>query len=213
MPEIPLEQLILIIAAVLTAVFLAPTFIKELLSFFLKPRLSIEYDEKQSSTFVPELGLVDQNGKQVCTQKYLRLLVKNEGRGIAHRCKAELQVIKEDTPFRAPSAEPKPLIWSGPSLEKDIGARHGKELLHAVFSDSRLSSIPDNTEDKNIYALVSTMESLYPKAPFIRAQDGFGEGNFKAEITITSEEGPFVKSTFRIHVEKDFHKLRMEKLS
>lgn len=212
MTEIPTDQLIIAIATGLTALFLIPPFIKELISFFSKPKLSIEYDENQPHAFSPELGLVTHDGNRFCTQKYLRVLVKNKGRSVARRCKAELQIINEDTPYRKPSSEPKPLTWSGPSLEKDIGAKNGKELLLVVFSDSRLSELPENREDRNLYALISTMESLYPQAPIIRAQDGFGEGDFCVEITVTSEEGQAVKSKFRIVVERDFHRLRMQKI-
>ena len=206
MAEIPTEQLIIVIATGLTALFLVPTFLKELISFFSKAKLSIEHDENQPHTFSPELGLVTQDGNILCTQKYLRIFVKNKGRSIAHRCKAELQLVNEDTPYRKPSTDLKPLTWSGPSLEKDIGAKNGKELLHVVFSDSRLSKLPENPEDINIYALASTMESLYNPARMWRAQDGFGAGDFNIEITITSEEGQVAKSNFRIVVERDFHR-------
>lgn len=174
------------------------------------PKLSIEYDEKgHPNTYSPELQLVAPDGRPVCVQKYLRVCIRNTG-GVARRCKAELGIIKEETAFRTPSDEPKPLTWGGPSLEKDIGGGDGTELLHIVFSDSRLSEAPVMTNDKNIFALVSTMDSLYPRAPFIRAQDGFGEGDFKVRLTVISEGGAAAKQVLKVHVERDFRKLSMQ---
>ncbi len=135
--------------------------------------------------------------------------MRNTGGGVAHHCKAELQVTKWDDPIRHPSLNAKRLVWGGPSPEINIGAIGGKELLHVVFSDSRFETTPD---DDGVYALVSTMESLYPQADFVRAQDAFGAGRFEVEVTVTSEEGSSAKALLIIHVDRNYMSLGAEKL-
>jgi len=166
-----------------------------------KPQLSIEYDKnKKQSTFSPELQQINiQDRKIISTRKYLKVRVKNSG-GIARNCKAELT--------GTPSEEPKCLIWGREEQQIDIGAINGHAILNVVFSDSILDTIPNN----NIHAFVSTKETLYSQG-FYPSQDGFEIGEYEIEITVISEDGSSTQSKFKIHVDKDFRKLSMERIS
>jgi hypothetical protein len=43
---------------------------------------------------------------------------------------------------------------------------------------------------------------------YLRVQDGFSTGEFELELSITSDEGPYVRGKIKIHVDSDFQKLR-----
>ena len=181
-----------------------------------KPILSIEYsnEKNQQATFAPELELVDTalhpiyGASTRIIRKYLRVLVKNTGGGVARNCKANLRLVRFESE-RAPTDDSKALVWEGRLLERNIAAKGGSELLHVVFSDSSFDERSDN-----IHALVSKDENLYPQIRnVIWAQDAFGIGIFEVELTIMSEEGSSVKAMLRINVTKSFKELSMEKLS
>jgi hypothetical protein len=127
-------------------------------TFFISPKLSIEYDEiRNPSLFCPSQRYFMTNGNMI-ERKYLRILVKNTGFIKATNCEAKMRIISSNVI--------KELMWdraatSGVlqelSLHKNIRARKGEELVHVVFSDSRF--IHDNIQGP-IFASVSTSESL-----------------------------------------------------
>jgi hypothetical protein len=67
------------------------------------------------------------------------------------------------------------------------------------------------------FAGISTVENLKLMSRFtvlggesyLRVQDGFTIGEFELELTITSDEGPYVRGKIKIHVDPDLQKLRM----
>jgi hypothetical protein len=171
-----------------------------LFQFFIKPNLSIDIDDQ----YFQQLELVNRNGTSTgITQRYLRVLVRNTGRGIARKCIAELGT---NTNFRK-------LTWNDGSIEKDIRAKSGKEFLHVVFSDSRFPSGSDNN-NKKVYAIISTKESLYPEAPYIRNQDAFVElGTLLSQITITAEDGYTKTQKIKINISNQWDRLSMGKVT
>jgi hypothetical protein len=63
-------------------------------SFFIKPKLSITYDRNDPDNYPPVLELFRQDGQSAgITRKFLKVKVINEGRAIAHSCRAEMRVI------------------------------------------------------------------------------------------------------------------------
>jgi hypothetical protein len=75
-----------------------------------------------------------------------------------------------DTDFRRST-------WDNGFIEKGIRAKRGREFLQVVFLDSRFTSDIDN-QNKNVYALIPTKESLYSEVHFIRSQDALKLGTF-----------------------------------
>jgi len=177
-----------------------------------KPRLLIEYD-KEKRIFFPEVDVINSYNTLIGKRKHQKICIKNSG-GVARNCKAKLQIINWNGSTIAPSKEPKLLVWWDSSednilTKKDIGGKIGTEYLYVVFSEEIFVNKP--TDYNNIYAFVSTKEAMYPKVKGSR-YNGFGVGEFEIKVTVASEDGSFAKSNFKIHVDKDFRKLSMEKI-
>ncbi len=178
-----------------------------------KPQLSIDYDKK-NRIFFPEVDVTNPYNTLIGKRTYQKICIKNSG-GVARNCEAELQVKKGNNSTIHPSEEPKLLVWWTSSkdnilLKQDIGGKIGAKYLYVVFSEIFFAN--KHKDNNDIYAFVSTKEEVYRKD--IRTRyNGFGVGEFEFEVIIKSEDGSFVKSIFRLHVEKDFRKISMEKIS
>jgi len=171
-----------------------------------KPKLSIEYNKKNQDVFFPEYIIGQDEKSQNIIRRDIQVRIENKG-GVARKCKAYLQLIKSYKSTIVPSKEEKHLIWARNNSEEiDIDAKKGRELLHIVFSDSYLKK-----KGGGYCAFISTKSAF--KTPFNRAQEGFGTGDFEVELIVISEEGSSSKAQFRLHVDKDFRKLSMEKIS
>ena len=179
---------------------------------FEKPKLLIEHN-KEERIYSPELSQTSPDGTKNNIRP-LKVLIRNTG-GIARNCRAELRVTNWDKKTISPTEAPKFLTWCNqlsniPSIQKDI-ARNRDEFLHVVISDSRLENLPDRKDE--IFAFVSTIDSIYSGSSGYPGEYGFGMGDFEIELIVTSENDAFKKSKFLLHVDKDFRKLSMEKIS
>lgn len=143
-------------------------------------------------------------------RKYLRIVIKNTGFVKATNCEAKMRIIS--------SNDIKQLVWdraatSGVlreiSLQKNIRARKGEELVHVVFSDSRFTQM--SNVDYRIFASAATMESVVNQQT-LSLDDGFGLENFDIEISVLSEEGAFCNCTFQVRPNMNYSALRMTKL-
>jgi hypothetical protein len=182
-----------------------------LFGFFISPNLSIDYDEALNPRlFCPSQRYLTAEGKTF-ERKYLRILVKNTGFVKATNCEAKMRIVS--------SNDTKQLVWdraatSGVlreiSLQKNIRARKGEELVHIVFSDSRFTEM--SKMDYRIFASAATMESVVNQQ-ILSLEDGFGLENFDIEISVLSEEGAFCKSTFQVRPNMNHSGLSMTKLS
>ncbi len=56
------------------------------------------------------------------------------------------------------------------------------------------------TLDLDIYGLVATPEAYHMRQT--RAQEGFGVGDFEAEVSIRSKEGGYCRCILLIHIER-----------
>jgi len=93
------------------------------------------------------------------------------------------------------------LCWdSEPNRFIDIGSGDD-ELLNVVFTDSNFETNHERG-GLDIYALVSTLESLYTESKFMRAQDAFGLGDFRIEISVREQGGNYCNARFMLHVDK-----------
>jgi hypothetical protein len=181
-----------------------------LFGFFISPKLSIDYDEtKNPRLFCPSQRYRTLDGVEF-ERKYLRILVKNTGFIKATNCEAKMRIIS--------SNDVKELIWdraatSGVlreiSLQKNIRARKGEELIHVVFSDSCFTRIT-NEEDR-VYTSVSTMDSIINRDTLL-LEDVLELREFDIEITVLSDEGAFCKSRFRVSPNVNYSQLTMRKL-
>jgi len=198
------------------------------------PRLSIEYDPNGTQDlYVSQAELiptppqapagvfygVDGAGVPApfrLIRQSLRVVVGNAGPVAAERCTAELKIIETSSPAaRRPSAEPKGLLWeTSQDTHQDIAALVGHAVLNVMFSDTRLSTERQPTETTPLYALVATPDSIRMiPSGIIRAQDGFGRGEFVAELTVVARNGSHLTAKFRIRVTDDWRQLSMDKIS
>jgi hypothetical protein len=167
-------------------------------------------------------------------RKFLRVRIRNKGHRAVHKCEAELRVFipknddpKNDDPMKYPSDDYKKLTWgrypqdNDYSTSKDIQA-HGTQLLHAAFSDSDFRTTPVQDAPMRL-ACISTIERLpmderaEGAANNLTVPDSFSEGHYEVEIHITTDEGPHVKSRFKIYVEngsreEGWRNLRMKQI-
>jgi hypothetical protein len=175
--------------------------------FFNRPRLHIECEEKKEpNVFSPERE----------DTKYLRIRVKNKGRRTAENCRARLTVIgDEGDSARYPSNDPKPLPWgrllelNDLQEETNIHPFIGEELLHVAFSAVWFCNEQPGIKYHR-YAEISILDRI--KGNQLREDDSFTTGNFIVEVFVTSE-GAFTKAKLRIHVEDNFHRIGIKKLS
>lgn len=169
--------------------------------FFRKPLLAIEFDKDDTNTFTPSLELISTDNRPTgIIRYYLKVRVRNIGDAIATRCRAKLNVIRSKPSTRHPS-DTKLLCWdSEPSRFVDIGA-DDDELLQIVFTDSDFKG-KHATGGIDMYALASTIESLYPKGNFIRAQDAFGIGEFDIRIVVRDEGGNYAKAAYKLNIKE-----------
>lgn len=176
------------------------------------PSLTIEYDPVGlPDVFVQQLELVSEGGQKLnITRRFIRVVVKNAGQGVAEQCKATLKITKWDPQTRAPSKEAKPLKWESGSYYQDIGARGGSEILHVILSDSRFE-VPAATSE-NYHALVSTPDTVN-NLNIIRAQDALGIGDFEFELMVRARSGQFVMAAVRARITTDWRNLLLERLS
>lgn len=191
-------------------------------SLFFRPKLKIQFNHPaEQNTFAPQATFGGY------TQRFIRVHVKNTGYRTVHNCHAQLKVliVQGDNLMRYPSDDLKPLPWgrypqSAQDLAqtRDIQSR-GSQLLHIVFSDSDFATTPVPPDTPIRYACVSTIDRLRldirPEriANNLRVEDSFTNGNFDIEVIITSDEGAYKKTKFRIIVNEDFAQLHMRKLS
>ena len=157
---------------------------RDLRQFFIKPDLFIELRDDDDATFRPELEIPGQN----INRQHLRVRVVNRGRGVATNCTAKFRLTGQTSDTRNPSPESKVLRWEDGSNDKTIYPRGEDEILNVIFADSDLQQRFERT-GQDIFALVAT-NAAYEQREF-RAQDGFGDGNFEAELSVRSQEGAY----------------------
>lgn len=189
---------------------------------FFRPKLRLEFDgHRRQNDYAPSSIIHDH------TQRYLRIYVENKGHRSVHNCQAEISVIIPDgaNEMLFPSDEWKRLAWGRFPQSNDLTDKrdirgHGKELLHIVFSDSRFESIQMSSEAEKRLAGISSIDTfhslssaLLPEGQtYLKPQDGFTIGEFDLELSITSDEGPYIQAMLTIQVERNFHELRIKKI-
>lgn len=204
----------LVIAEILSAIGIIVRIIP-FLKKTKKPELSIEY-LPDYPTCVQEAD--EPNGIK---RKYLKVIVKNTGKGIAEGCEASLTFEKTTNPKRPPSIEPKNLHWQRISRGNIIGALNGDAILDIVFSQNSLDNPQqDGTSNtlvpdiQKTFALISTKRSLDNynphEIPFVQDGVGIGETDFK--LVIKDKMGDYVEKKFRIKVTSNWHELSMKEI-
>ena len=197
------------------------------------PKLAMEYDPSGTpDLFVSQTELVPATPQPTgafygsegavyaepfrLIRRSLRVVVRNTGRIAAESCTAELRVIEVSSPaVRRPSAEPKGLLWeTGQETRQDLAALAGHAVLNVAFSDTRLSTQRQPNETSPLFALVATPDSVHMNPPqIIRAQDGFGRGEFIVELAVIAKNGAQLSGRFRIRVTDNWEQLSMERIS
>jgi hypothetical protein len=181
--------------------------------FFNKPRLSIKQDEKKYPSIYAPARTYTSVG---ISRKYLRIHVENRGNVAAYKCKARLRVIRT-VDQQYPAIEDVVLVWEGSkgdvnmntTIEKDVHP-NAPELLHVIFSDSSFPNIP--VEPSNpIHAVISSKNMLDTFNPRI-IEHGFVVGDFVFGIIVNTERAKCI-SYFKVHIDSEWDKLSMRKLS
>jgi hypothetical protein len=171
--------------------------------FFIRPDLFIEIRNDESATFRPELQM---DPPLNCLRQHLKVRVVNRGRGVATDCLAKFRITGWVGDTKHPSTESKILIWDDGSPTKTIYPRSEQEILNVIFADSDSEQLLDR-ENKNIYAMVATNEAYIERQK--RAQDGFGSGEFVAELYVKSKEGASCMVNLYLHISANHRNVTM----
>jgi hypothetical protein len=167
---------------------------------------------------------VDLSEDEYYKQKFVTIRVKNTGHNTLHNCQAELSVLRlrDQCPSECPLDDPKLLCWGRYPKSDDLTPERniqadGSQILHVVFSDSDFDNIQVSDGSKR-YACVSTPECMNGnrdkvQAPYLPQEDSFANGEFIIRISITSEEGISKNQLFLLHIDTDYKKIGMMKLS
>ena len=174
---------------------------RDLRKFFIRPDLFIEIRNEQT-TFRPELQIVGTN----ILRQYLNVRIVNRGKGVATNCSAKLRITGWTENTKPPSTDSKTLRWNDTSTTKTIYPRGEEEILNVVFADSDLQARAQE-DHLDIFSYVATNEALTDRQN--RNQDGFGEGDFDAEISVRSEEGGYCFANMFIRIERNHRNIRM----
>lgn len=175
-----------------------------------RPILSIIHDPEVSpATYTPASTFTYRidNEEGRFDRKFLKIAVENTGEEVAKNCKARLRILRpypENT--RIPSDEPKPLLWDSGSTTEDISPEDFA-ILYVVLADER-----DFLTKDNYFALVTTPHTIN-NLWNIRAQDGFGLGNFHVEVVVTPQTGESIRAIFRIQITANWRELSMIRVS
>jgi hypothetical protein len=173
-------------------------------TIFFRPKLRLEFDINEPTTFTPHLG----NGNT--EYRFLKLRIRNTGHRPLHNCMAQIHILiprNNIDRMDFPSDEYKQLAWdrstnlSNLSEATDIQG-HNFSLVHVVFSERRFVGR---------YACVSTFRDL--RSGNHRTEDTFVNRHYVAKILITTDEGPHVKTFFDIEVNQNWELLTMHRMS
>jgi hypothetical protein len=183
--------------------------------FFIKPKLSIDYNPNYHDLCVQEADMPFGNKR-----RFLKVIIRNTGWQVAENCEASLTLENTTNIARPPSTEPKRLIWDNNQEHRTIGARNGDAVLYIVFSDNSFTNpqfdngknLPD---DRKTYAMIATIRSfanVNPSyIPFVQDGIGIGNTNFKLVVKVTNRA--YAEQRFKIHVNSNWHELSMERIS
>jgi hypothetical protein len=185
---------------------------KTLSGFFFKPKLSIEYNN------LPDINIEQNTMPYGNTRRFLKVIVRNTGKGIAENCEALLTFQKTDN-NRPPSTETKNLMWDNSQEFRTIGAKKGEAILHIVYSDSIFANVQIDyesgktiEENKKTFTKISTIRSFSNLNPNVNSyvQDGLGIGNTDFKLKIQSLDGSSIEKKIRIKVSQNWQDLSME---
>lgn len=92
---------------------------KDIFSFFLKPKLKIEFDDPKNpdvNTFAPSLEITPEPHDRIVLgsklkRRYLKVRIKNSGKELATNCEGEIRITKWPSGVSPPSTYDKPLSW------------------------------------------------------------------------------------------------------
>jgi hypothetical protein len=196
-----------------------------LFQFFIKAKISIEYDSKLSGTCVHE-DWVKSNGDHGFTswahRRYLKVIVRNTGRGVAENCIAFLTLIRSQSNAKIlPSPEDKSLMWDNGEIYRTIGAKKGKAELNLVFSQEDFKNLQVKergghvSEDEKIYAKISTPNSIhyvFPSSIIAHAEDGLRIGDTYFRLGINTIHGESAEAIIRVTITSNWKKISLEKI-
>jgi hypothetical protein len=192
-----------------------------LFRFFIKPKLSIEYDADLN--FHEETAVHKTNQmSSYALRRFLTLTVRNKGRGIAKDCSAMLRVIPSKTTAKTmPSGQDKRLVWENQTHYITIGAKKGKARLNIVFSQDDFKHPQFKSrgagyvpEQEKVYAKVSTNNSVSftsLSSSFIGfPEDGLGIGDTYFSLLVNTIDGYFTEAKFKIKVTDNWQDISLE---
>lgn len=180
------------------------------------PNLEILFDPQANPDLHrPSLTLVDSRTGHTLPQRvFIRVAVKNKGSKTAKGCVGEIVLEPNGRPqgCSAFSGEPKTLQWTRSIAPIDILPKQ-IATLNVAFAQGDLSAPFGGTcsyqgQPPHIRAWASTTEAI--RAPNIRLQDGFCEGQFKIRVSVYSENADPVSKQFVLNVGSDWQQLQMQ---
>lgn len=215
------------VAAILTAIFLAPAFVL----VFLKPRLRIVFEPDGvvgRDQFTPKRSFEvrSEGGARlgVVNRKHFKVIVRNVGFVTATGCRASVRLITARSGCSGTEFGWRPAHWQSGAPEVAIAKRGGEEVLDVAFSVGREGEgamyfdhfrggvCGVNQQPGGIApwrGSFATPASLAEKVR-VRPEDAFCDGVFDIEIRIQCSEGRHLCQRFSLSFGEDYRTATME---